>query len=96
MRFRLASAEFSPTTVIIVLSVDDGGGRRECGVVVDSVSDVADVQPEALQPPPGMCGDVPSAFIKGLVAAQDRMLILLNADALVALNLHDPSLSAAA
>jgi purine-binding chemotaxis protein CheW len=96
MRFRLASAEFLPTTVIIVLSVEDGDGRRECGVVVDSVSDVADVQPEALRPPPSMCGDVPSAFIKGLVAAPDGMLILLNVDALVAHDLHDSSLRAVA
>ena len=95
-RFRLASAEFSPTTVIIVLSVENGDGRRECGVVVDSVSDVADVQPETLQPPPGMCGDASTAFIKGLVTAQDRMLILLNVDALVALDLHDSPVSAAA
>jgi len=96
MRFRLASAEFSPTTVIIVLSMQDAEGRRECGVVVDGVSDVADVQPEALQPPPTICGKVPSEFIKGLVAVQDRMLILLNVDALVAFDLPDSSVSAAA
>src|SRR5690348_14295720 len=40
LRFQLARAEYDALTVIIVLSVNGAGGRREVGVVVDAVSEV--------------------------------------------------------
>src|SRR3954471_23239906 len=39
MRFSLERAEYTPLTVIIVLSVESSVGRRDFGVVVDGVSD---------------------------------------------------------
>ena len=44
MRFSLDRAEYTPLTVIIVLSVESHAGRRDIGVVVDGVSDVIDVR----------------------------------------------------
>ncbi len=41
--FGLEAAAVSPTTVIIVLSLATATGKRECGVVVDSVADVVDL-----------------------------------------------------
>ena len=46
MRFNLERAEYTPLTVIIVLSVESPVGRRDFGVVVDGVSDVIDVASE--------------------------------------------------
>jgi purine-binding chemotaxis protein CheW len=43
MRFSLPRAEYTPLTVIIVLSVESPQGRRDFGLVVDGVSDVIDV-----------------------------------------------------
>ena len=40
VKFNLAQAEFTPITVIIVLSVDSADGPREFGLVVDAVRDV--------------------------------------------------------
>src|SRR5262245_32576339 len=48
VRFALETAEFSPVTVIIVLSLRTAAGVRECGVVVHSVSDVVYIEPEAV------------------------------------------------
>ena len=83
LRFSLESAEFLPTTVIIVLSLHAEDGQRECGIVVDSVSDVVDVAPESIKPPPTLNGGGSSDFINGLATVDDRMLILLNVDDLV-------------
>jgi purine-binding chemotaxis protein CheW len=95
-RFALASAEFSPLTVIIVLSLNTASGTRECGVVVDSVSDVFDVKPGSVKPAPE-CGDPARACcIEGLITIDDRMLILLDTDELVACDLRIPALAAAA
>ncbi len=87
-RFELASAEFSPLTVIIVLSLHTAEGVRECGVVVDSVSDVVDIAQDAIKPPPALSGQMRSQFIQGLATVDDRMLILLNVSELVTRDLQ--------
>lgn len=95
-RFELASAEFSPLTVIIVLSLHTADGVRECGVVVDSVSDVVDIAPGAIKPPPALAGQVRSQFIQGLANVEDRMLILLNVEELVTRDLQSAPAAAVA
>src|ERR1044072_8124610 len=52
MRFNLPRAEYTPLTVIIVLSVESAQGRRDCGLVVDGVSDVIDVPAGDVKPAP--------------------------------------------
>ena len=54
MRFNLERAEYTPLTVIIVLSVESPVGRRDFGVVVDGVSDVIDVGASDVKPAPEM------------------------------------------
>lgn len=93
LRFELPSAGFSPTTVIIVLSLHTETGTRECGVVVDSVSDVVDIAPESLRPPPSIGGQSRAKYIRGLANVGDRMLILLDVAQLVTSDL--PTNSAA-
>lgn len=84
VRFRLAQAEFTPLTVIIVLSVRSSQGRqREFGLVVDAVSDVIDIDPGNLKDTPSLGNSAVSEFIQGLAIAGDRMLILLNVDELI-------------
>lgn len=83
-RFALEGAEYTPMTVIIVLSVEAPGGRRDVGVVVDGVSDVADLAAADLQPPPDFGNGVSTESILGLAHVADRMVIVLDVDALVA------------
>jgi purine-binding chemotaxis protein CheW len=73
-RFSLP-ATFTPLTVIIVV--------RECGLVVDSVSDVVDLDAGRLRPAPALQGTGSTSFISGLATLDDRMLILLDVDELV-------------
>lgn len=82
-RFGLEAAEFSALTVIIVLSVQTTEGLRECGVVVDSVSDVVDLTPDSLRPLPAVAGHARSRYVRGLANVDDRMLILLDVAELV-------------
>jgi purine-binding chemotaxis protein CheW len=82
-RFALEKAEFTPLTVIIVLSITLGATTRECGLVVDSVSDVLDISADAVRPAPNLSSSVDAEFIHGLANVDDRMMILLNVDELV-------------
>jgi purine-binding chemotaxis protein CheW len=83
MRFSLERAEFTPLTVIIVLSVITSSGRSEFGWVVDSVSDVVDISVDDLKETPNLGGKLNADFIQSLATVADRMLILLDVDALI-------------
>ena len=83
VRFGLEQAPFTPLTVIVVLSVQTSSGRREFGLVVDSVSDVVDIDTAELKETPSLGSKASVELIKGLAAVADRMLILLNVDELI-------------
>ena len=83
MRFNLERAEYTPLTVIIVLSVESPVGRRDFGVVVDGVSDVIDVAASDIKPAPEMGEQVSTEFIEGLAAVSGRMVMLLDIDTLI-------------
>lgn len=83
MRFNLERAEYTAVTVIIVLSVVSGAGRRDFGVVVDGVSDVVDVSESNVRPPPELGARAATAYIRGLVPVAERMVVLLDIDRLI-------------
>jgi purine-binding chemotaxis protein CheW len=83
MRFNLERAEYTPLTVIIVLSVESPAGRRDFGLVVDGVSDVIDVNAGEVKPAPEMGEQVSTEFIEGLAAVSGRMVMLLDIDQLI-------------
>jgi purine-binding chemotaxis protein CheW len=81
LRFSLPTLEFNSTTVIIVLSLQNGSDQREFGIVVDSVRDVVDVDATGIKPAPSVSGAA-SQFIEGIVTHDEQMLILLDAERL--------------
>jgi purine-binding chemotaxis protein CheW len=83
VRFSLPEAEFTPLTVIIVLSVKSPQGQREFGLVVDGVSDVVDINAENLKETPSLGSSSTVEFIQGLAIVQERLLILLDVDELI-------------
>lgn len=83
MRFHLERAEYTPLTVIIVLSVESPVGRRDFGVVVDGVSDVIDVPVSDVKPAPELGDQVSTEFIEGLASVSGRMVMLLDIDQLI-------------
>jgi purine-binding chemotaxis protein CheW len=99
VRFSLERAEFTPLTVIIVLSITTPNGRSEFGLVVDSVSDVVDISAKDLKDAPNLGGKMNADFIQCLATVADRMLILLDVDALIGrdlLSLEPTTLAGAA
>ncbi|MCX7888110.1 MAG: chemotaxis protein CheW [Rhodobacteraceae bacterium] len=79
---RLGMAPVVPDArnVIIVAEV----ATRQTGLLVDAVSDIVTVSPEALQPPPAL-GDCQGAgCVAGLAVIDDRMLRLLDLHAVLA------------
>nr|HIL76501.1 purine-binding chemotaxis protein CheW [Rhodospirillales bacterium] len=86
-RFGLPHLEYSALTVVVVLqSITQTGKTRVMGVVVDSVSDVMDVDKCAIQSPLEFGRQVSTEFINGLVAVKGRMVMLLDVNKLLKLD----------
>jgi purine-binding chemotaxis protein CheW len=78
--------DYTPLTVVIVLQTTDSHKKsRTVGVVVDSVSDVIDLDTTKIQDTPEFGAKVSNEFINGLVSVNERMVILLDVDKLLKL-----------
>lgn len=82
-RFGLPATGFGPTTVVIVVKVMRQRHERTVGLVVDSVSEVCNVQPGDRKPAPDFGTGVETGFVQGLVTVDERLVILLDIDRLV-------------
>jgi purine-binding chemotaxis protein CheW len=74
------SNDYNSFTVVIVLNVRG----RVVGAVVDSVSDVLELARDSIKPAPEMASAVDTSFITGISSVNDRMLILMDIEALMA------------
>jgi purine-binding chemotaxis protein CheW len=75
LKFGLQEIEHTEQTCIIVVDVG-----REIGIIVDTVSEVLDIQGENIEPPPEMGGAVNTDFILGMGKVGDAVKILLQID----------------
>ena len=83
LRFNLAHAEYTPTTVTIVISVRMCEGTEVVGVVVDGVDDVLSINVDEVRPPPKLGGNqTKTRFMLGMVKSDDAMVMLLDTDKL--------------
>jgi purine-binding chemotaxis protein CheW len=83
LKFGCERAGFDAFTVVIVLNVRG----RVVGAVVDSVSDVLELDADAIKPAPELCSVVDSGFIRGIGSLEadgkQRMLILVDIESLM-------------
>jgi purine-binding chemotaxis protein CheW len=83
LKFGSTNVQYTPITVIIVVSVTSAKGPREFGMVVDGVSDVIDITPEDVKPAPDLGATSSGAYIRGLVPVTGRMVVLLDVALLI-------------
>lgn len=79
LKFGCAVAEYNEFTVVIILNLKS----RVVGIVVDSVSDVMEIPPDALRPRPDIESIIDTSCITALGAVGERMLILLDIEQLM-------------
>jgi purine-binding chemotaxis protein CheW len=85
LRARIGMSPMTPsaTTVIIVLNVETAQGTRLFGIVVDRVSDVANISESNLKPVPTMGQYGTADYLRGLVNNCESMVVLLDIDRLL-------------
>jgi purine-binding chemotaxis protein CheW len=79
MKLNLEKVEYNEFTVVIILNVHG----TVIGAVVDSVSDVVTLSAQAIKPAPQFDAAIDARFITGLANVGERMLIVMNMDALM-------------
>ena len=80
IRFSVQPVDYLPTTVIIVLSRQEGDMM---GVVVDAVSDVLSIRSEDIKPPPSLGSHINTEYVSGMVSLEQSMVMLIEADRLI-------------
>jgi len=75
-RLGFGVTEPSARSVIIVAHI----GNRTVGLLVDAVSDILTVSDDLVQPTPDVTCDTVKAFVKGILAVDDRLISLVSLD----------------
>lgn len=74
IKFNLPNPIYDATTVVIVLNL----GKSTVGMVVDSVSDVTNLQPDQIRPALDLGSSLGADYLIGLGTLDERMLILVD------------------
>jgi purine-binding chemotaxis protein CheW len=80
IKLGFATPSYDQFTVVIILFVGDG----QVGVVVDSVSDVLTLTPEQIKPVPPVHAGAEASYVTGMGALDERMIILVDIELLLA------------
>ena len=78
-KFGLEAKESTAMTRVIVVEVEG----RMIGMVVDAASQVVRIPADQIDPPPPMLGGFSQEFITGVGKLEDKLIILLNTDAIL-------------
>ncbi len=83
VRFALDEVKYDAFTVVIILNI----AGRTIGMVVDSVSDVLELDADTIRPAPEFNGAIDASYITGLGTVRtgdtQRMLILMDIESLM-------------
>jgi purine-binding chemotaxis protein CheW len=75
-RFGMPETEYNRFNVVVVVLV----GTRTMGLLVDAVSDVLNIPPNDIQPPPDFAERDGIQTISGLARADDKLVMLMDID----------------
>jgi purine-binding chemotaxis protein CheW len=77
-KFGMSHKEDTEETCIIVVKVDSKDGELEMGVIIDNVSEVADISADQIESPPQFGVTCDTEFILGMAKAADSVKILID------------------
>jgi purine-binding chemotaxis protein CheW len=83
VRFNMEKAEYSPVTVVIVLTVKSTSTLSMIGIVADAVSDVLDIKADDIRDAPNFGSKIDTRYMRGMYVDKEKMVILLDVDKLL-------------
>ena len=79
LRFGMPERDYDARTCIIVINVNDSA----VGLVVDTVSEVLDINDSQIEPPPTLGRQGAQGFMQGVGKLEDQVKLLLDAEKLL-------------
>lgn len=79
-RFGLKASEITKRTCIVIIEIGAEEARHELGVMVDSVSEVLEIEDDQIRPAPGFGAKIRNDFIRGMGKLDDDFVIILDQD----------------
>lgn len=74
-RFGLGEVEATDQTRVIIVAVND----MQVGFIVDSASDVIDLNTDSIDSPPEVVGGIKAKYLRGVAkVGEERLLVMLN------------------
>lgn len=78
LKFDLSLTERHQDTCIIIIEVTIDGETSLIGALADSVSEVLDLEPEQIEPPPKFGMRLKTEFIRGMGKKNEQFIIILD------------------
>lgn len=91
-RFGRPKASVGKKTCIVIFDATGDGEKSELGLMVDAVSEVIDIAPANIEPPPQFGTSIQRDYIRGLGKVDGEFVVILETDR--ALNIDDMALIA--
>jgi len=82
-RFSQQPLDYNEQTVTIILKCQTQERTMVVGIVVDAVSEVYKFSSSAIRNAPAFGSHIDSCFLKGLASVEDKLIILLDSNALL-------------
>ena len=80
LKFGMESTEDTVDTCVIVMEINLDGDATVVGALADSVSEVFDLDPGQIEPPPRIGTRLKMEFIQGMGKSGDQFIIILDID----------------
>jgi len=82
-RFGMAALACTPTTVVIVLYINNQSTESTMGIIADAVSDVLDIPEKDIRAAPNLGSKIDTHYMRGMYVDGKRLVMLLNSDKLL-------------
>lgn len=76
-RFGGKPSEIGKRSCIVIVEVVAGDDQRELGIIVDTVSEVLEILPAEIEPPPSFGAKIRADFIAGMGKVEGKFVIIL-------------------
>ncbi len=80
IKFGLSATEFTKNTCIIVMNINIEEEKIDMGILVDSVTEVVEIEDSQILPPPSIGAKYKSKFIDGIIKNDEQFIMLLDMD----------------
>ncbi len=81
LKFELNAQDYNQRTCIIITELGIEDMKRQIGIIVDTISEVVNVQKTEIEPPPQYGSNTAgSSFLQGMGNVKDKVILLLDID----------------